>query len=196
MLKFSPTMELSNVMTISVVTAVPPVPVARSHSPTLTSIPTTTAKLPRSLTTRLYLSHFLSTWNSRLFEFGSVLFLASIYPSTLLPLSVYALIRGGAAVLLSPSLGVWIDHGHRLRVVRMSIVGQRVAVAVSCAVFGVMKHRESLLSVGTKMGLFSVAVVAACVEKLCSVMNLVSIERDWVRDSKSGTGMGKIDGFL
>ena len=70
---------------------------------------------------RLYISHFLSYWNSRVFEFGSVLFLASIFPGTILPLSVYALVRGVAAILFSPAVGKYIDVGERLQVVRLSI---------------------------------------------------------------------------
>jgi len=70
---------------------------------------------------RLYLSHALSTWNSRLFEFGAFLFLANIYPNTLLPASVYALARAASAALLSPCLGSYIDRADRLRAVRLSI---------------------------------------------------------------------------
>ena len=70
---------------------------------------------------RLYVSHFLSTWNSRLFEFGAVLFLASIFPGTLLPLSSYALVRAASAIILSPAVGRYIDNGNRLRVVQLSI---------------------------------------------------------------------------
>jgi iron-regulated transporter 1 len=70
---------------------------------------------------RLYTSHALSTWNSRLFEFGAFLFLAKIYPLTLLPASVYALARAAAAALISPSLGSYIDTADRLRAVRLSI---------------------------------------------------------------------------
>lgn len=69
----------------------------------------------------LYISHFLSTWNSRLFEFGAFLFLATIYPRTLLPASIYALARAASAAILSPYLGSYIDTGNRLRVVRLSI---------------------------------------------------------------------------
>lgn len=69
----------------------------------------------------LYISHFLSTWNSRAFEFGAFLFLASIFPGTLLPASIYALSRAGAAALLSPWLGKYVDSGERLKVVRLSI---------------------------------------------------------------------------
>ena len=70
---------------------------------------------------RLYTSHALSAWNSRLFEFGAFLFLAKIYPLTLLPASVYALARAAAAALISPWLGSYIDTADRLRAVRLSI---------------------------------------------------------------------------
>lgn len=72
---------------------------------------------------RLYVSHFLSTCNSRVFEFGSVLYLAAIFPGTLLPLSVYAVARSASAILLAPVAGYYIDSGDRLRVVRWSIGG-------------------------------------------------------------------------
>lgn len=70
---------------------------------------------------KLYTSHFLSTWNARVFEFGAVLFISSIYPNTLLPASVYALSRSAAAVVFSSAVGSFIDHGNRMHVVRVSI---------------------------------------------------------------------------
>lgn len=79
------------------------------------------SRVPAGVTNRLYISHFLSTWNSRVFEFGAVLYLASIFPGTLLPMSVYALTRGASAILLSPAIGQYIDVGNRLHVVRLSI---------------------------------------------------------------------------
>ena len=79
--------------------------------------------VPASIAYRLYISHFLSTWNSRVFEFGAVLYLATIYPSTLLPMSIYALSRGLAAILFAPTVGHYIDFGNRLQVVRVSIGG-------------------------------------------------------------------------
>lgn len=70
---------------------------------------------------RLYTSHFLSTWNSRVFEFGAVLYLATVFPGTLLPMSVYALTRGLSAILFAPAIGHYVDTGNRLQVVRVSI---------------------------------------------------------------------------
>ncbi|RYP08038.1 hypothetical protein DL765_008932 [Monosporascus sp. GIB2] len=136
--------------------------------------------VPATLQAHLYISHFLSTWNSRLFEFAAVLFLASIFPDTLLPMSVYALVRSGAAILFAQPIGSMIDKGNRLTVVRISIVGQRLAVAASCGLFWVLELQGDNIKGQLKTGLFGLTVILACAEKLCSVLNLVSVERDWV----------------
>lgn len=92
-------------------------------------------KVSTKLANGLYLSHFLSTWNSRVFEFGAVLYLATIYPGTLLPMSVYALSRGLAAIILASAVGHYIDVTDRLKVVRLSIGGfaSHLAVYGFCA---------------------------------------------------------------
>lgn len=79
--------------------------------------------LDPSIARRLYFSHFLSTWNSRVFQFGAVLYLATLYPGTLLPMSIYALSRGLAAIIFAPAVGHYVDVGNRLQVVRTSIGG-------------------------------------------------------------------------
>jgi iron-regulated transporter 1 len=94
-------------------------------------------------------------------------------------MSIYAVVRSAAAIVLSPAVGSWIDTGDRLKVVRFSILGQRLAVAASCGIFWAM-HEKKDLGPKLKTALFAVAVVLSCVEKLCSIMNLVSVERDWV----------------
>lgn len=75
----------------------------------------------RAVLLRLYLSHSLSAWNSRMFEFGAVLFLASIFPGTLLYASIYALVRALAAAALLSRLGDRVDRADRLVAVRNSI---------------------------------------------------------------------------
>lgn len=70
---------------------------------------------------RLYLSHALSTWNSRMFEFGAVLFLAGNFPGTLFYASFYALIRALCAAILSSWVGGQMDKSHRLKAIRQSI---------------------------------------------------------------------------
>ena len=135
--------------------------------------------LSRPVTYRLYISHFLSTWNSRVFEFGAVLFLAALYPGSLASLSIYALVRSGSAIILSPTVGRIIDNKDRLHVVRFSIVVQRGTIIASCVVFLLLALKIIAGSSGRKAGLAGLSLLA-CVEKLCSIVNLVSVERDWV----------------
>ncbi|KAI2469699.1 Ferroporti-1 [Annulohypoxylon bovei var. microspora] len=135
--------------------------------------------VPRRISSRLYVSHFLSTWNSRVFEFGAVIYLATIYPGTLLPMSIYALARALSAILFATTVGQYIDSGNRLKVVRVSIVSQRLVVATSCVVFYIMALREELDG-KIKAGMLVLLSFLACIEKLCSIMNSVSVEKDWV----------------
>lgn len=79
------------------------------------------AKKESKIKRRLYISHFLSTWNSRVFEFAAVLFLAHIFEGTLLPSSIYALCRAAAAIVFAPMVGRYVDREDRLKVVRYSI---------------------------------------------------------------------------
>lgn len=90
-------------------------------APLLGALPRREHAVPGLIPRRLYTSHFLSTWNSRVFEFGSVLYLAAIYPGTLLPMSTYAIARSLSAILFAPAVGRYIDQGNRLQVVRLSI---------------------------------------------------------------------------
>ncbi|KAI4234033.1 MAG: hypothetical protein LQ349_004039 [Xanthoria aureola] len=131
-----------------------------------------------TITIRLYLSHFLSTWNSRMFEFAAFLFLAAVFPGTLLFASIYALARSCAVFLLSSSIGSLMDRTNRLVTIRHSIVWQRLPVAASCTIFAALLflpqlERHSYI-------LFAALVVLACVEKVAATANTVAVERDWV----------------
>lgn len=153
-----------------------------SSAPTILSNPTSTlsSSSPRPVLWRLYISHTLSTWNARTFEFGAVIFLAAIFPGTLFFASCYALFRSAVAALLGSWIGLQVDRKDRLHVVRQSIVWQRLSVAGSCLVLYI------LLDSGLQeRGLFTyllfiTSVVLACFEKLAFMANTVAVERDWV----------------
>lgn len=151
-----------------------------TSSPALAGEDLSNNGISSSIIRKIYISHFVSTWNFRGFEFGAILFLASIYPGTLLPMSVYALVRAASAIVLAPTIGRYIDTANRLRVVRSSIVWQRAAVVASCSLFWIMKtQKESLPNWGMTF-LMAANILLACIEKLCAIMNTVSVERDWI----------------
>jgi hypothetical protein len=131
----------------------------------------------RILLWKLYLSHTLSTWNARTFEFGAVIFLAAIFPGTLFYASCYALFRSLSAFLFSTSIGSVVDTKERLWVVRQSILWQRIAVASSCLTLILLLKETQSKAVNVLW--FSLCVVLACIEKLAFVGNTVAVERDW-----------------
>ncbi|KAL5117258.1 hypothetical protein ACEQ8H_004817 [Pleosporales sp. CAS-2024a] len=145
----------------------------RTSSPT-NPIPT------KPLLYRLYTSHTLSTWNSRTFEFGAVIFLAAIFPGTLFFASCYALFRSLSAAVLASWIGSRVDRQNRLDVVRQSIVWQRLSVAGSCLVLLAMLSSGANERGLVTYALFTASVVLACVEKLAYVANTVAVERDWI----------------
>ncbi|KAF1971671.1 hypothetical protein BU23DRAFT_569829 [Bimuria novae-zelandiae CBS 107.79] len=145
----------------------------------------------RSVLWKLYLSHTLSTWNARTFEFSAVIFLAAIFPSTLFYASCYALFRSLTAFLLSSTIGHQVDSSERLSVVRHSIIWQRVSVAVSCGILLLLLR--STENKWTTIAWFSACVVLAGVEKLAFVGNTVAVERDWVVVVAKGLGVPRED---
>ncbi|KAJ5802842.1 uncharacterized protein N7503_005292 [Penicillium pulvis] len=150
-------------------------PISNAASPV--SPPSSAAPGVRSVLIRLYTSHLLSAWNSRMFEFGAVLFLASIFPGTLLYASIYALVRALSAVALSSWLGALVDKSDRLVILRQSIVWQRVPVAISCLCFVALSATSNWK---VALILFVVLGFFACLEKLAVTANTVAVERDWV----------------
>ena len=124
---------------------------------------------------KLYLSHFLSTWNARQFEFAAIIFTVSIFRGTLLPPSIFGLVVTVTAALSSSWLGKWIDRVNRLTAMRWSILLQRADVCAACVMFGIMLHAGSANGV-----LFAVIVVFGAIEKLCAIANKIAMERDWV----------------
>jgi solute carrier family 40 (iron-regulated transporter), member 1 len=128
---------------------------------------------------KLCTSHLLSVWNSRMFEFGAVLFLAAIKPGTLFYASAYAIVRNSAAVLLASKIGHYVDKSNRLVSIRLSIILQRGSVAISCVLF-LLCHLLRQSSEITFNILFVALAILSCMEKVGAIANTVAVERDWI----------------
>ncbi|KAK7186215.1 hypothetical protein DPSP01_005044 [Paraphaeosphaeria sporulosa] len=169
--------------------------VNNGHAPDLSPVESFSSSTNRFSTRavlwKLYLSHTLSTWNARTFEFSAVIFLGSIFPNTLFYASCYALFRSLTAFLLSPTVGHQVDSRERLGVVRHSIIWQRVSVTGSCGILLLLLR--SAPETWTKVAWFSICVVLAGVEKLAFVGNTVAVERDWVVVVAEGLGVPRED---
>jgi hypothetical protein len=150
-----------------------------NQADTSTALPSKQRKNTKSILWKLYLSHTLSTWNARAFEFSAVIFLATIFPGTLFYASTYALFHSLAAFLLSSWIGQSVDTRERLWVVRQTILWQRYAVACSCLFLVALLKLDLDENKFRMVAWFSICVMLACIEKLALVGNTIAVERDW-----------------
>ncbi|KAH7026507.1 uncharacterized protein B0I36DRAFT_366064 [Microdochium trichocladiopsis] len=148
-----------------------------------------TSGLTRPQAWNLYLSHALSTWNARGYEFAAVLFTAAAM------IIIYF-----AMIMFSSSIGSWVDQSpSRLRTLLTTIVCNRGSVIVGSlfwlailsqrdlllnelprgmdesAMFFVLPTNKTLKGVG-----FGLAICCGIAERLSASGNLLSMERDWV----------------
>lgn len=146
---------------------------------------------------RLYSTQFLSALNARTLEFGAVLILSLLYPSTLLPVSLYALVRATAAVFLSPVVGSLTDSPNRLLILRSGVAAQRLSASITCGLLLFLTFTKQY-----EVPLLAVLAFCAAVEKLASMLAAIAVERDWVvvlakgheeRLRRANSGMRRID---
>lgn len=64
-------------------------------------------------------------------------------------------------------------------IAEINTVGQRIAVAASCAVFYYLANNVPS-DPSSNVYKLSMLALLACVEKVCAILNSISVERDWV----------------
>eukprot|EP00040_Diaphanoeca_grandis_P014078 m.71210 g.71210 ORF g.71210 m.71210 type:complete len:700 (+) comp24327_c0_seq1:133-2232(+) len=132
----------------------------------------------KGLLLRLYLSHFLSAWGDRMWEFASALLLISIWPDTLLLAAMYGLAGSGAVVFFGPSVGDWVDQSPRLDVVRKALFVANGSVVVATILIGILlasKDKE------TKPVLVTLLLLCGSTSSLGSLASTLAVEKEWVK---------------
>ncbi|KAM0152008.1 hypothetical protein ACHAPG_007900 [Botrytis cinerea] len=145
----------------------------------------------------LYLSHFLSTWNGRSYEFAAIVFTANAWPDTLVAASIRGIVRTLASICFSSSVGRWVDNSpDRLRILLTTITVNRIAVICASILWFFVVESESnpengvslLQSVeddvkfrdAMKIAMFLPILGFGILEGLSANGNMLSMERDWV----------------
>ncbi|KAK6594440.1 iron transporter [Botrytis cinerea] len=145
----------------------------------------------------LYLSHFLSTWNGRSYEFAAIIFTANAWPDTLVAASIRGIVRTLASICFSSSVGRWVDNSpDRLRILLTTITVNRIAVICASILWFFVVESESnpengvslLQSVeddvkfrdAMKIAMFLPILGFGILEGLSANGNMLSMERDWV----------------
>ena len=123
---------------------------------------------------RLHISHTLSSWNARFFEFAVTLLILSIFPRTLLATGIFGLVTTVSAIILSPYLGSYIDRTNRLEVMQHTIFIQRSAVVLSCVAVPLFDFHTLTIAC------FIALLLGGVIERNCAIANTIAIERDWL----------------
>lgn len=133
----------------------------------------------------VYISHFLSAWGDRMWQFGIGLFLVELAPDSLQLVAIYGFASGVATLLLSTALGDWVDKTPRLKAARVSLVAQNICVALCAVVVFVVytyldEIREEWADEMLLKLCFGVIILLGIFADLGSVASTIVIERDWV----------------
>jgi solute carrier family 40 (iron-regulated transporter), member 1 len=147
----------------------------------------------------LYVSHFLSTWGQRAWEFLVGLVMLEIHPSSLLLVSIFGLCDAAAVVIFGPAVGTFVDSMPRLKAASTMYIIQNTAVAVSAAscltlVFkwGTLANTSAAAAAtsphhGVAYWIFVViAMVTGSISSIGALGATLSVEREWTK-TLSGT---------
>ena len=137
---------------------------------------------PYSHRRSLYVSYFFAAFGDRMWEFASLVFLMSLFPSSLLAASLLGLLETAAAIVCSPALGRYIDRTSRLRAVCWSIMGQNVAVSAGGVMLFYLLHGAAagwLTERGRWIG-WAALSMAAMAARVASSLNKLSIHKSWL----------------
>ena len=148
----------------------------------------------------LYISHALSTWNARSYEFAAILFTASAFPDTLLASSIRGLVVTFMALSFSSWIGSQIDtSSSRLKCLLLTTSINRVAIISACLGWiylvdyprspdhttsdeevPVRQRGLETINESYRLVLFGFVIILGSIEKLSSIGNMLSMEREWV----------------
>lgn len=144
----------------------------------------------------LYISHFLTSWTERFYEFASYLFIIEIFKKSLLLPSIYGFVVTISAIIFSNYIGKYVDIIERLKILRITMFVQKMSIIISCFMFISM-----MTSNDNKIIKYIIVVIFGCTLKLSFIANNISIEKDWViiisngNTEKLTTTMRRIDLF-
>ncbi|KAJ2912590.1 hypothetical protein MD484_g7831, partial [Candolleomyces efflorescens] len=132
---------------------------------------------------------FSSAWGERSSAFATYLFLVIIFPSTLVPASVFGFCSTAAGIVFSNWAGGLVDKHGRLYIVRWTTTAQKLATAAIYSLLFVLLLVPAARQPGSAALISSMAIIVlcGCVEKVSTVCLAVSIEREWPSTISQGS---------
>ena len=95
----------------------------------------------------LYLSHFLSAWSDRMWQFAVPMLFMEVFVDTLLPAALFGLVLYTGCIVMMPVAGRWVDTGDRFKVFSRALLGENLCVILSSLFMLVLVHEVQRLGV-------------------------------------------------
>lgn len=139
----------------------------------------------------LYLSHFLSAWGIRAFEFLVSLVLVQLYNDSLFMVALFGLLDSLAIVLSSPYLGRYVDRSERYSAASNMYFWQNIGTFVSSLGFWILLHRDEKKDGPVGVSFAVLCILSACISSVGAMGSCISVEREWTK-SICGSNDGNI----
>eukprot|EP01065_Artemidia_motanka_P035902 TRINITY_DN43806_c0_g1_i1.p1 TRINITY_DN43806_c0_g1~~TRINITY_DN43806_c0_g1_i1.p1 ORF type:complete len:502 (+),score=148.66 TRINITY_DN43806_c0_g1_i1:106-1611(+) len=135
----------------------------------------------------LYLTHFLSTFGDRMWQFAVPMLFQDLWTQSLLRPAVFAFGVCLACFLAMPLIGKYVDRTPRREAMRVFICAEAIAIVVSAAFFLVLlgcQHTEGdqvLMDDSLAVDVFLLLLLlSAAVAELTARGGTMALEKDWV----------------
>ncbi|EAL68510.1 hypothetical protein DDB_G0278675 [Dictyostelium discoideum AX4] len=177
-------------------------------------------KYERSFSNYIMISHLITRMGDKSWAFIIPLFLITLSPNSLIPISVFGLSQYLFRLLFGPTIGKMTDKYKKVQIIKLGIFSQAFAIGLSCIIlFILFKHvgviensttsstsststsSSTLFSSDLSIFLFILLLLLSSIHSLATQMMDISVERKWTpsivkRDSiltKVNTRMRQID---
>ena len=130
----------------------------------------------------LIFSYFFTAWNTRADSWAVTLFLSILYPSSLLPISIYFFSTSLAVFILCPVIAAFFNQKHRLKTAISLILVQKLCIINSAALL-FLKSTRPFPPEGHVLELdwiFIGLVINGSILQLANMNSKIVIEKDWV----------------
>lgn len=132
----------------------------------------------------VYISHFLSSWGDRMWQFAIPVILMIIFKNTFIPTAIYSIIIYLGNILAMPLIGKWIDKINRFQVQKKSIVIENLMIILSSLIISIFPFFVNIDEIDLQNKyVISGAVATIIFGIIGEIMNNaqnISTEKDWI----------------
>jgi len=130
----------------------------------------------------LYLSHGLSAFGDRLWQFAVPVLFLQLWSDTLLPVALCQLLIQGGLTCFLPSVGTWVGKTDRLKTVLSSIFVCNLMTTISCSLLISIPLLipERPVPLNQTYILLSLIILCGLIGELLNQAGTIALEKHWV----------------